>query len=84
MCQHGGQAEYPGGHEDGVTDDAQCCHRQVMFTAQALGEDEGVLGTDGHDQAEGHQHAIEIALPHGRALQKGSRKMLAIVMFGAV
>ncbi|MCY1441186.1 hypothetical protein D9M71_574900 [compost metagenome] len=63
--QHGGQAEHPGRHQDGITDDAQRRHRQVMLAAQALGEDEGVLGADGHDQAEGHEHAVEIALPHG-------------------
>ncbi|MNP07781.1 hypothetical protein D3C76_998240 [compost metagenome] len=65
LRQHRGQAEYPGRHQQGVTDNAQRRYRQVMLAAQALGEDEGVLGADGHDQAEGHQHAVEIALPHG-------------------
>ncbi|MNP11429.1 hypothetical protein D3C76_1036150 [compost metagenome] len=65
LRQQRGQAEDPGSHQQGVADDAQCRHRQVMFTTQALREDESVLRANRHDQAEGHQHAVQIALPHG-------------------
>ncbi|MNH37073.1 hypothetical protein D3C79_979320 [compost metagenome] len=66
--QYRGQAEYPGSHQQGVADNAQGSHWQVMLAAQALGEDEGVLRANGHDQAEGHQHAVQITLPHGGIL----------------
>jgi len=34
-----------------------------VFAAQALGEHEGVLGADRHDQPRCHQKSVDIALP---------------------
>ena len=49
-----------------ITDD----ERDVL-AAQALTQHERVLRADGHDQAEGHQQAVAIALPHGHVSRMG-------------
>ncbi|MCY1530430.1 hypothetical protein D9M68_656160 [compost metagenome] len=65
LRQQGGQAEDPGADQQRVAQHAERGHRQVVFAAQALGEDEGVLRADGDDQAGGHQQSVQVALPHG-------------------
>ncbi|MNV89939.1 hypothetical protein D3C71_1842750 [compost metagenome] len=55
LRQQRGQAEHPGGHQQGIAGHAEQGHRQVVFAAQALRQDEGVLCAEGDDQPGGDQ-----------------------------
>jgi len=60
-----GEPEHPQADEDGIAEDAQRGHGQVVLAAQALRQDEGILRPDRDDQAGGHGQPVQITAPEG-------------------
>ena len=52
-------------NQDGIAGHADQRDADVMFPAQALGKDKGILCADGHDQAGGSDHSAEVTVEQG-------------------